>query len=456
MANTTDYSSSLALAVRSVSASVVSTLLQNAPVLQAFHIFSQNKSHDVFDIGNPTTDTLLSGAQLDPVTQRTVMQDSAFYAMVDSILQNDYKRGQYRDTIVGASAHSGTDPTLAATVVNGSITAVTVSGGGTGFSGAAPTIIAVDALGSAGFGAQFEATVSGGAITAVTVINGGQGYASSGVTLIANAGYSAGEKFSRPFWKYSELKNAGWVYDRDVDAAKKLVVDAEKGGEAAVSLIPMEFKRVAALQSQVIANDIWNGTPTSDVADMWDKQYGLLQAVDDGSSTGTYAGIDRTLAANYWFRAVVDTKAHNFTLQQLVDDANLNKGLVTRGKGVDLFVVPLNLLAKFRAESVAYQENANMDDKVRELAQYGFKSNVIKYGNAYCIGDWRCPQKTVLGLNMESFILNFLPGRKFAPSELYDQRGIPGGIEGHRFDVRTQWRLMCVAPNLNIKYTNVS
>jgi hypothetical protein len=300
-----------------------------------------------------------------------------------------------------------------------------------------------------------QATISGGAVSAVTVLNGGQGYSSS-VSIVENTNFTEGEKFKRPQFKYSELENVAEIYNRDIENVKKLARDGEDTEGAIGDLAAQRFISKTALQAQQIARDVWYGSPASQTADIWSNQFGLLAAVDDGSTTTNYAGIDRTMAANYWARAIVDTGAKNWGVADLVDDALLGKGLATKGGGIDCFLVPMALMQKFRRENNAIIQKVDNDDRIREMAQYGFKAQVVKYGETYIIADPLCPPKTCIGLNLKSWILNFLPGKKFTPSTMYDQKGIPGGIDGYRFFINTQWRFICRAPNLNVKYTNVT
>jgi hypothetical protein len=425
-------------------------------MLLALGLFSQVKPSEVFDVGNPDAANILSGADIGANQIAELEQDSAYFPLIKSIIENDYKRMAFRDVQSQTATNTGSPATYTITVVNGSITTVAVATAGSGYAGVPPTLIAVDAIGSAGYGAAFEVVMSGSTVGSVTVLNGGTGYSASGVAIVENYGYSEAEQYGRPEFHYSHIQNAAKIYDNDINAAKKLAKDKVDEGEKVINLVADSYKENMALQAQVIAQDLVNGTPTSQAARLWDRQFGLLSAIDDGGTTTNYAGIDRTLALNWWWRSIVDTSSQNLSLAKLVDDANLNKGLATKGEGVDVFFVPLNLLAKYKAEEVAYTTNVNTDDQVREYGQYGFKTQMLKYGNVYVIGDTRIPQKTALGLNMKSFIFHFLPGRKFSPDGPYDQKGIPGGIAGQLMFVNTQWRAICVAPNLNVKYTNLS
>ncbi len=75
---------------------------------------------------------------------------------------------------------------------------------------------------------------------------------------------------------------------------------------------------------------------------------------------------------------------------------------------------------------------------------------------SYFVADNKCPSGTAIGLNLKSWIIAFKKGKKFTPSQLFDQTGIAGGIDGSIFYVNTQWMPMCIAPPLNVKYTNLS
>lgn len=75
-------------------------------------------------------------------------------------------------TTVSFTGGGGTGAAGSVTVVSGTITAVTITNGGSGYT-SAPT---VSFTGAGGSGATATATVSGGAVTSVTVTAGGSGY----------------------------------------------------------------------------------------------------------------------------------------------------------------------------------------------------------------------------------------------------------------------------------------
>jgi FtsP/CotA-like multicopper oxidase with cupredoxin domain len=81
------------------------------------------------------------------------------------------------DASVSITGGGGTGATADATVVNGVITAIAVSAGGSGYTSAPSVAIS----GGHGAGAVATASVTAGAVTAISVENGGAGYASGGI-----------------------------------------------------------------------------------------------------------------------------------------------------------------------------------------------------------------------------------------------------------------------------------
>lgn len=457
----------MTLAVRRLSPTTVSTLMSSCVLLAVLHLMSAQKPDEVLGVGDPTSQTVLSGAKLDPIRMQQLDQDGRYETLNQTILQSDFRRKSYRDTNAVPSAHSGTDATFTYTVVNGVVTAVAVSGGGTGYSGAAPTLIFLDALGSAGNGCILSAAISGGAVSAVTVVNGGHGYAASGGAILVNVGKSAGERYGRLLFGWSKMEHTAQVYDSDVDSALAMTKAESDNAEGPVmSVVSDAIRDQISNQCQEITNDLWYGAPSDQSATFWDQQFGLLAAIDDGSNasnvanySGNYGGADRSLSANYWARSIVDTSTHTgWGLKDLVLDAHLKKGLAFKGGQTDLFIVDPELFARFSSELTSYTQEVNLgqSEQLREIGMYGFNKMALKYSNTYCIPDNRCPKGTAIGLNSKTLKVTFKKGVKFAPSKLYDQHGIPGGIDGSIFFVRNQYRFIIDAPMLNVKYVNVA
>lgn len=472
MANSADQvavsGNDMALALNAKSMDVISTVYSANTELAWLNIHQHKKPEAVLGIGDPDPSAYAKGAMFgnakyDPIKIREAEQVGTYSPLVQTMIQEDTSRGSYRDTSALPAAHSGTDATITLTITAGVITGTTISNGGTGFSGAAPTLYVVNAPGSAGYGADLVATVSGGVITAVTINSGGRGYAASGNTVMVYSGKSFAEQLQRPIFKWARLRTVGTVFDDDVASARALMQalpDFEEG-DAELSLASDAMVDKVSVQAGVMSRDLWYGNPTvgnTDSAKMYDQPFGFIQAVDDSN---VYGGVDRSLAANWWWRAKVDAAPHpGWGFSDLVEDSLQDKGLAYKNGGPDVFFVPPSLIKRFKRESISYSQNVNIQDDIREMGKYGFKAEVLQYGNTYAVGTSRCPEGTVIGLNHKAVMILFRAGFKFNPSELKSQKGVivggVAGIEGSTFTVETQWMPMIVAPELCIKYTGIS
>lgn len=470
MANTdslyTPVNGNMSLGLRAMSMATISTLLMSCPLIAAMALMDGNKGNAFEETGTPNSQTILSGAVIPPVMAREIDECDQYNPKLDSIYQADGKTM----SLPGGNGAIDTNPTISVATYTGTATLATAltltmnggavgtvaltAGGTTTLSGSLPTIVVVDATGSSGYGAVLKATSSGGTLTGATILSGGSGYGAA--TALINAGYSAGTKFSRPAFRWTNRKDIGYARDHDVDRARALAQADQGYFDAQINnIITDEQKRVVSGQIQNMEVEFQYGSPTDDTASLWDSQYGLAGAISD---TGVYAGVDRSLTANYWWRARKDATAHTFTLAQLWNDANLTKGGMMNGAMVDIFIVHPTLLSKFIGESLAYTVNANTDPNVQMMiGKYGYKYPIVKYMNSYVICNPRQPVATVYGLNMKSWIVAFKKGRKWSPTQLYPQEGIEGGKAASIFYVNTQYMVICTAPGFgNFQYSAIS
>ena len=457
MANTTDQtavSGNNVFSVRDLSSVTVSTLLNSNPVLAYMIAWNALKPDDILGVGDPTTSTVLSGAQLDPTKIKEIEECGSYSPLVETVLEIDSKDMAYRDTSATIALGSGCTVTL--TVVNGSITAATPSSG-SGYSGSLPTLRVVD---TTGFGAVLKPVMSGGTVNSITVISGGYNYSASPTcTVVTNK--SEGEKYDRPIFKWHEMENVGYIYHRDVERARYTAMNDKKALQQGLTNLAQErYKAVQAGQAQRAGDLLMYGTPTSQTADVWDSPFGIIAALDDGSATSggsaSYAGVDRSVTGNDWWAAKVDATAHTWGLKDVVQDALFTRGLANKGGNVDLLAVGPALYLKYYNETLAYTQQMHTGDNLKLLGEYGFKQPVVRFQNTYVVQDPRVPPKSALGLNLKSWIIAFKKGKKFAPTKPFDQSVIEGGKKADIFYVQTQWMPMCIAPPLNIRYTNLS
>jgi hypothetical protein len=508
MANTADTiavnGEAMTIAVQEKSMHLVSTLLESVVFLTAAGILMHAKPDDIYGMGDPKVRSIITGEEISKVEERNMEMFGLYSPLIDAVKQTNMKRMKYRDTNpttccgptgAAATAQAGTTiaavawspapslatsatlPTLTVTTdVNGTITTVAVTSAGSGYFlgengavGPLPTLEAVDATGSGGYGAQLEAVLNSttGALSSVTVLNGGFNYAQSGIVILVEAGFTEDEKFVRPVFHYSKIKLEGRVMDNSVKAAKRALqmgTKEERDG-APMNIVGDAIKKKLGESAEIIGNDINQGTgPSVNTGLMsdnvtpytfWDHQYGLTCSIDDGGTYQYYGGIDRQMAQNKFWRAKVDTGSHSFEFADAYDWATLQMGLEFKGSGPNLWLINPRLAAKWKRAAQAYTQRNEYDDDIREYAKYGFKLNAIQYGSALAIPDQRVPNGVAYAINPRALMIAFMTGEKFQPSPLWDQNRVNGGYEGSLFYLSTQWMFVNRAPALCAKFTNL-
>lgn len=465
MATTIDIGGAMSLAVQGRSTIPICTLLTSCPLLAVLGIMQGNKGNDLVGLGTPSAQNVITGARINNIKMKMFDQINGYSPLERAIQQADNSWNTYRPANVVPSV-MGSGAAFTVTTTNGVVTSVAVSNAGSGYTGSPPTLVVVDAAGSSGYGAIAVPTMSAGTFASVSVDpasqgNGGMNYAASGLQIAVQAGNSAGTSYQRPIFQYAENQIMGTLYNRDVDsvvAMLKQSMNIDAGAE--LSLLQDEIQMQLGNQMKIIHLALWNGVPSDQTANIWSQPAGLLSAIDDAN---VYGNLDRTTLANYWWKAKKDTSPHVFSLQDLVQDALQTKGLAYQGGemqgGPDIFIVSPPLFNKFTQQATAQTQVVDLcqGGNLKKVGEYGFQIMAIKYGNVWCIPDLYCPVGTVLGINSKTLALVFKTGKKFTPSKIYDAAGLlAGGWQGSFFYIFTQLMLICEAPALNVKYTNVS
>lgn len=454
MANTADVTAvtgNMTHGLRALSMATISTIFSVCPLLALLGIKNANKTDQIFGVGTPSNGTILSGSELSPAKQKEILECDSYSPLTRPKYQSDIKTMDMRDT--NPKISTGTGATLTLTITNNAVASVAIAGSSTDFVGTLPTIT-VDDVGG-GFGAILRPVLTNGSVSSVTVVSGGYGYSTNSTATVVTS-LSAGEKYSRAVFRWTDYKSTGLIYKRDISRAKAAAGGNVKLFNAKVNdLIMDEQAEKMSGHIQRINQDLIYGSPSSQTANIWSSQAGLTTAIDDSS---TYGGLDRSLTENAYWRAKKDTTARTFSLRQLWQDAHLSKGLINNGGELDAFIVGPTLFAKYQTEAEAYTMNVNNDANVQLLiSKFGFKVPVIKYANTYVLMDPWVKPKTVFGVNTKPWIVAFKQGAKFTASKLYDQEAVEGGKDAMLFYMRTQMMAFCEAPNYGqIQYTDVS
>jgi hypothetical protein len=453
MANTADYTSvngNMTLGLRALSMATISTVLNSCTLLAALGIMNGNKSDDIFQVGVPNSSAILSGSELSPVKQKEILECDQYNPLVRPNWQPDLKAMSIRDT--NPKISTGTGATLTLTITSNAVASVAIAGSSTDFLGTIPGIRVDDATGQ---GAILRPVLTNGSVSSVTVVSGGYGYSTNATgTVLTNL--SAGEKYTRPVFKWTHYKSTGLIYNHDIDRARALSGGSEELFHSKMNdLIMEEQKEKSSGQILRLEEDLIYGSPTTQTDNLWDAPFGITTAIDD---TSIYAGVDRSLTPNAYWRAKKDATARVFSLKQLWDDAHLAKGLINNGGNIDAFFVGPTLFSKWKSEAEAYTINVNDDPMVQKLrATFGFKMPILKYMNSYVLLEPRIKPASVFGMSMAPWIVAFKKGAKFSPTKLYPQEAVEGGKDAQLFYLNTQVMVINEAPNYGqIQYTNVT
>jgi hypothetical protein len=135
-------------------------------------------------------------------------------------------------------------------------------------------------------------------------------------------------------------------------------------------------QRVNESINDTLANDLSNSTPAIPA----DNTLGTLSAaIDDGNTTATY-GLDRSDAANSWFRSYVDSTAGPATLERV----RMCKAKIREARGVaDLLTAPTAIWVKLAGAVEAYTQ-VNYDSR---WSQFG--GEWVKYAGMVLVQDHR-------------------------------------------------------------------
>ncbi len=453
MANsTTVVTGNSVFGLRDYGDQIISTLWNSNPLIAVLGMRNNNKNQSFYNPGTPDAGALISGAVVPTAMQKEIMECESYSPLLESVIQNDIQTMTYRPNSPTLAVGSGA--TFNVTVVNGVITAVAVTFGGSGYAGALPTIIPVDSA-NAGQGAYLIPTVSGGQVTAITVRSGGYGYTS--VEILCQTGNTAGTKNIRPTFKWTNKTAACYVYKRDQDRLKALA----SGQQDLLNTFALELqgteitRKTSGLMQQLELDTLFSAGPTDQTDAIWDNQFSIATAID---GTSNYAGLDRSLTANYFWRAQKVTTALTMTLSQLYQDMMFTRGLMANGEGPDCIFVGTRLFAKYQQESLAYQQNANNDVNVQAMKrQFGMKLQVIMYDTIYVVCDPNLPPTYAYGMNTKAWYFATKQGSNFSAQGWADQSKIEGGKVAWYNVVGLQYMLMLLAPGYGqIQYTNLS
>jgi hypothetical protein len=269
-------------------------------------------------------------------------------------------------------------------------------------------------------------------------------------------------RFKQPRFKFARLKMPYKVPHSEIRTAK---VSARTEGEAAKaigSVYDVEVKNRTAVTCEVINDMLWGingqtGLPTSEDAVTWNRFHSIEKALD---LTSTYGGIDKSLAANSWFRGNYVSAATTKTFDDLINYCSYDLGLAAKGLGIQMIAVGATLFKKAKAEAKTegYQLTTT---GIPGKGEWGFKREIVTIhsGNrpVYVYYDPAVPAGHAACLDPSSWTVAFAPEGNFKVSKPVAANEVDeGGDEADFGTINVELMICCEVPSANVYWTNLS
>lgn len=300
--------------------------------------------------------------------------------------------------------------------------------------------------------------ITGFPSTSINTVIGARG----NVPLMPNADTDTTESYTaRPFFKYTELATPLLVWKKAIAKTKSSTKGENPDVRKAVgNLFTMETTQKTKTHCLGWNNMFWTAdqAPANVDAEEWSSQYSFEEAL---SATNSYAGVDRALAANAYFRAQRVSANQPASLLHLANFVRYDStnGIYKWGNnGTMLVVTGLALFSQFLNEARAKGAGTIItSDSIPGMPQYGFqKSTCIKVDDhIYCICDPSVPASVVLALTVKTWTVAIRPEKNFSVDEWFDLTQIEAGKDAFKSQIRTQLMLCCEAPRLNFWFESV-
>lgn len=291
---------------------------------------------------------------------------------------------------------------------------------------------------------------------------------------------------TRPYFKWVERADPIEVPKKDIRRTKtKYGKDGQGASLAIGDMFKFESESVLSTHMQWWNQHFWGtdttatGTtdptahgPSNVDAEVWDDLYSLGASCKDSN---VYAGLDRGVTANAFWKGSYVTTAKPAVLEDIINFVNYqlpNGGLAKKGNGVNLILCGASLFPQFWSEAKAKgQACYSAGDGLPEMAEVGFKRAAIRFNNTIVLYDPECPDKLhannggtpgsvystnhLACLNLDTFTLAFHPDANFTVDEVFDQSRVKGGDDSLTSNIRTENIFGIEAPSMNAYLTNV-
>lgn len=207
--------------------------------------------------------------------------------------------------------------------------------------------------------------------------------------------------------------------------------------------------------------------PSSVTSDLWSKQYSLLSAI--GSTSNNYAGIDRSLAANAWWRPVVNSTSQSINIREMLNYARytapilapggstLATGLNSLGLFIDVIIVGNDLFPSVIAQADALKGQVIHTGGFPDYPEVGYNRQMVVFDGSVtvvCEPNW--PAGYACGLSLETYFVAIHPDANFTATDPFRQNQIAGGNRSMAATIETQWMWGTTFPQGSITWSALS
>lgn len=278
------------------------------------------------------------------------------------------------------------------------------------------------------------------------------------------------KRFTRPAAKWVEIADAAEVPNEHIRHTQRAAAGERNGWEALGDLLRVERNDTAAEHLKRWNELFWgvydgtdgndqgistSGSPSDESDEKWDAPHSIKNAL---SASNTYCGVDRSLAANAYFRGNTISAATSPVFRDMIRYANYTLGLSKKGQGLDVILVGGDLfpIALSEADAKGGGQVVTAGTPIKEFGQFGFKRDTVRIDNTWIVYDPTCPAGDAVGLNLKTWTLAIHPDANFKQSTPYDNSQQKGGDDSTSWTLRTKLLCVCEAPSLNVYWDNVA
>lgn len=231
----------------------------------------------------------------------------------------------------------------------------------------------------------------------------------------------------------------------------------KEGQAIAMAQVLDEAERVARQDHlDWLAQNVWTGSPTTQSDHLWDAPAGIVDAL---STTNTYGRTDRsTLSSDSSWKSQLVSTATAADITKIIETANLDYGIATKGNGINLVLTTPALYKQFKNQILSSSGGGVvMQNGLPDMAKMGVRKEILQKDNVLITYDPFCPASTVCCFDTTVWKFMLHPLFNFKVTEFVDNTKTGQGQDAYDYAyIQTRFMLTCDSPFFNIRFSSVA